>query len=175
MSSRDRVILPPGSADPVEDQIARLARDHGDALVRYAFLLTRDADDAQDAVQAVLARLLANPTRPQNLKAYARKAVLNEVQDIHRKTKRRARLGNLARRTGVEPDPAYGEIERLSVWEALGLLSERHRAVVVLHYYEDLDPAEVARILECSPATVRSILSRARNHLRHILEKENSS
>lgn len=155
----------------MEDDLARFARTQGDALVRYAFLLTRDADDAQEAVQAVMARLLATTNRPQNLKAYARKAVLNEVHDMHRRA-RRARLATFAGRAGVEPDPATRAIERSIVWQALGQLSDRHRAAVVLHYYEDLDHVEVAQVLGCSPATVRSLLSRARNHLRGVLEKE---
>jgi len=53
---------------------------------------------------------------------------------------------------------------------ALQTLSSQQRGAVVLHLYADLSTREVARILGCSPATVRVHISQARRRLRPLLE-----
>jgi RNA polymerase sigma-70 factor (ECF subfamily) len=48
----------------------------------------------------------------------------------------------------------------------LARLSERHRAVVILHDLEELSVAEIAAIVDCNELTVRSRLRDARKRLR---------
>jgi RNA polymerase sigma factor (sigma-70 family) len=56
--------------------------------------------------------------------------------------------------------------ERAALLAALRLLPPRQRAVIVLRYWEDLNDAEIAAALGCTPGTVRSQLSRALAKLR---------
>lgn len=46
------------------------------------------------------------------------------------------------------------------------LLPRQQRAVLVLRFYEDLDDAEIARHLNCSPVAVRAHASKALARLR---------
>ena len=46
------------------------------------------------------------------------------------------------------------------LWTALGQLSERRRAVLVLRYYEGLADHEIAALLSCREASVRSLARR---------------
>jgi len=62
------------------------------------------------------------------------------------------------------------ELIDLIVW-SLGRLDENQRAVVVLRDIEGMNYAQMADILGLSLGTVKSRLSRARNHLREILEE----
>jgi RNA polymerase sigma-70 factor, ECF subfamily len=55
---------------------------------------------------------------------------------------------------------------------ALARLSEKYRAVVVLHDLEELNVAEVATIVSCNELTVRSRLRDGRKQLRKLLEAE---
>ena len=59
---------------------------------------------------------------------------------------------------------AVGERDR--VWRLIGALPPRARAVLVLRYYEDLPDAEIATVLGCAEATVRSLAARAFHTLR---------
>jgi len=63
-------------------------------------------------------------------------------------------------------DPAVSDPRVLS---AIGRLSDRQRASVVLHYYADRPVKEVAEILGSTPAAVSVHLFRARKNLRDLL------
>lgn len=65
------------SRDDVEAMAGSLAQP----LIRLAYLLTGDPDEAQDVVQAVFLKPLAGDLEDvRDLGAYARRAVVNEVQ-----------------------------------------------------------------------------------------------
>jgi RNA polymerase sigma factor (sigma-70 family) len=64
----------------------------------------------------------------------------------------------------VEPAPELDEL-----WTVLAGLPERRRAALVLRYYEDLPIDEIARLLDCRPGTVSSLLNRGLADLREVL------
>ena len=71
----------------------------------------------------------------------------------------------------MQDRPTPGElgaevVERMQLWRAVVSLPARQRAVIALRYYEDLDDAAIAEILECSQATVRTHVMRALATLR---------
>jgi RNA polymerase sigma factor (sigma-70 family) len=55
------------------------------------------------------------------------------------------------------------------MWQALGRLSPERRTVLVLRFYEQLKHGEIAALLGCSAATVRSRTRRALDDLRREL------
>ena len=59
-----------------------------------------------------------------------------------------------------------------AVWAICAELPPRQRAAVVLRFYEDLDYPEIAQLLGCSEATVRSHVHRALGALRSRLAEE---
>ena len=56
--------------------------------------------------------------------------------------------------------------ERQDLWDAIGRLPRRQRAVVVLRYLEDRTEAETAQLLGCSVGTVKSQCAKALAKLR---------
>ena len=58
--------------------------------------------------------------------------------------------------------------------DALEDLSPKHRAVVVMYYYQDFSVAEISKALGCFRKTVRTRLHYARARLREILESRAS-
>lgn len=81
--------------------------------------------------------------------------------------------------TGAEaPDPAAeARLAQLSdrdeLWRAMESLSPAHREVLVLRYLTDLDEAEIARITDVPPGTVKSRLHHARAALARRLQETN--
>jgi DNA-directed RNA polymerase specialized sigma24 family protein len=90
--------------------------------------------------------------------------VVNRVKDGQRRHFRRARTdATLDLPLPVLP-PDVDE-----TWELIRRLPRTQRAVVVLHYYEDLALTEVAAVLDRPPSTVRSDHRRALEKLRKAL------
>ena len=58
---------------------------------------------------------------------------------------------------------------RAAALAALGDLSERHRAAIVLTYYEELPNAAAAEVLEMKLKAFESLLLRARGAMRRAL------
>jgi len=50
--------------------------------------------------------------------------------------------------------------------QAIASLPEKQRAAVLLHKYEEMDYAEIARVLDCSESALKSLLFRAYETLR---------
>jgi RNA polymerase sigma-70 factor (ECF subfamily) len=53
---------------------------------------------------------------------------------------------------------------------AVGTLNERQRLAVLLSKFEEMSYADIAEAMEMSPQAVKSLLSRARENLRVVLE-----
>jgi DNA-directed RNA polymerase specialized sigma24 family protein len=64
-----------------------------------------------------------------------------------------------------------GEPELDTTWDALASLRPERRAVLVLRYYADMTPDEIARALGCPAATVRTRVHRGLADLRKVLER----
>jgi RNA polymerase sigma-70 factor (sigma-E family) len=98
--------------------------------------------------------------------AYVRRAMVHTHISWWRRSRREAPLPawyDLAA-------PETGALEeRDRTFTALRQLPPRQRAVVVLRYYEDLSEADIARVLGCSPGTVKSQAARALRTLSALL------
>ncbi len=85
---------------------------------------------------------------------------------------RRERLGVRLRGEAVEATPGPALLDgRLS--RALRELPQGDREALLLRYWEDLEPAQVAEAMGCSRATMAVRLHRARLRLRRALEAGN--
>jgi RNA polymerase sigma factor (sigma-70 family) len=135
-------------------------------LVRFATGLV-GPDDAADVVADAFVRVLGSASWPDvdKQRAYLYRAVLNEVRMRHRSTmRRRARELRAFDRLVLE------DVEvRPEVLEAMSVLSTQQRAAVILTYWEDLTPGEVAGRLGVSEGSVRRHLARGRSKLREVL------
>ena len=91
----------------------------------------------------------------------------------HRGGVRREQLGErLRQRLGdtFAADPGHEVPERLSVRALLGRLAEPDREVLMLTFWEGLEPREAALVLGISPMVARARLSRARARFRELAE-----
>jgi RNA polymerase sigma-70 factor (sigma-E family) len=156
-----------------DERFTAFVREHTQALLKTAYLLTRNSGDAEELVQDTLAWLY--PRWPQvegaeHQLAYVRKAVVNRyLAGRRRMSSTEVHLDPERERAGDRPvvaDRTAEVDERIALWAQLGELSERQRAAVVLRFFHDLPDDEVAGVLECRVGTVRSLISRALSALR---------
>jgi RNA polymerase sigma-70 factor (sigma-E family) len=137
-------------------------------LLRTAYLLTGNRADAEDLLQAALAKTYQAWRGIQDrgaLDGYVRRAMVN----THISWWRQRRLQEYP--TDEIPDQPVADHAtdselHDSLSRALRRLPDRMRAAVVLRYYEDMSEAEIAGILGISLGTVKSTVSRAVAKLR---------
>jgi RNA polymerase sigma-70 factor (sigma-E family) len=138
------------------------------ALLRTAYLLTRNRADAEDLVQAALAKTYQAWDRIEDRGAvdgYVRRAMVN----THISWWRRRRVEEYPTDDipeQVVADHAGDSELQDTLRRAIERLPQRMRAAVVLRYYEDMSEAEIAQALGVSQGTVKSTVSRAVAKLR---------
>jgi RNA polymerase sigma-70 factor, ECF subfamily len=78
---------------------------------------------------------------------------------------------NVVEKSGLMPTRQLDNVELMErVQVALLDLNERQRMAVLLHRFEGMSYADIGAAMELSPQAVKSLLSRARENLREILE-----
>jgi RNA polymerase sigma-70 factor (sigma-E family) len=131
-------------------------------MVRLAFLLTGDRSASEDLVQDSFTRLQGRWEMVDDPSAYLRVAVVNACRAHHRRQRReRAHF----------PDLVLDAVSRETpmMLDALAKLPYRQRAALVLRYWEDRSEREIAEVLGCRPATVRSHVRRGLESLREVI------
>jgi RNA polymerase sigma-70 factor (sigma-E family) len=143
--------------------VTALYREHAARLTRLAVAMLADRPAAEDVVQEAfcgLYRRWSHLSDPAKSLPYVRSAVLNGCRSVIR---HRSRQGG---RTTAEPAAASAEYDALvgeehrAVLRAVRALPRRQREALMLRYFADLDPPEIARAMGISPGTVKSTLSR---------------
>ncbi len=151
-----------------------------DTVYRVALTRMRSPCDAEDVVQDVFVSLMRTTKSfedDEHLKAWLITATVNRCRSLARApwAKRASLDEELAERRlryGAEADAAYRHAREHPLWEAVDNLPDDMRCAFYLHYVEGYPTADIARLMNCKPATVRSWLHRARKTLRLDLEKE---
>jgi RNA polymerase sigma factor (sigma-70 family) len=137
-------------------------RQHRVGLLRLAYLMSGSHDVSEDAVQSAFASAHERWGQIEDPVPYLKRAVVNIIKDGQR---RHFRI--LARTPERPPVALPPEVDE--TWARLAGLPWIQRAVVVLHYYEDLPLTDVAAVLDRPAATVRSDHRRALDKLRKAL------
>jgi len=139
------------------------------ALLRTAYLVCGDRDQAEDVLQTALAKLYLSWDKVRDrgaIDAYVRRIVVNETTSAWRRPwHRRERATDRLAETAVHHDQ-YDDGGSAALWDVVRSLPPRARAVVVLRYYEQLSEAETAQALGISVGTVKSQSNRALRMLR---------
>jgi len=159
--------VPPHLYPVADEELVLLVRSHEAALLRLAYLLSRDSARAEDLVQDTLLRVLRrwrSAGAPDHAFAYARRVLINEFLAWRRLRSASELLGPVE--DAKVPDHADQLADRELMWRLLGAVQPRARTVLILRYYEQLSDAEIAAMLGCRQATIRSISARALQALR---------
>ena len=154
------------------DRIAfeRFVAEHGDRLLRAAYGLCGDWQQAEDLVQQALTTLARRwPAVSDSPLGYAYRCLTRANIDRWRALRRRPAVVLLdphdLAAVGPTSDPAAVE-DHLVVLAALRALPRHQRAILVLRYLDDLSEADTAAALGISVGAVKSGAARGLARLR---------
>lgn len=157
-------------------------------IARHIRSLVRDASDAEDLTQETLLRAheqLASLGEPAALGVWLYRIATRVCYDHLRRAGR-----SPLRDDGTDGESAGRAVERIAnegldveqlvdhaAMSACGerlldTLPDGYRAVLLLHDLQGLTSAEIARLLRCTPGSVKIRLHRARRRFREALQRE---
>lgn len=147
-----------------------------DKLAALAAALTGNRHDAQDVLSDTLVTLWrkrALVAKADNVDAYGRRVLttrfLNDKAAAKSRNRLLLRLASTAGPvTADQPADAIDEVDL--VRRALAQIPSKERTALVLRYYLDLSDRDIAAVMGCSGAAVRSYLSRGRTRLTSLID-----
>jgi RNA polymerase sigma factor (sigma-70 family) len=156
----------PGVATAEQSTTVDLAAFYESEFPRLSGALTLycgDRELAAELAQEAMARLCRHWDRVQHLDSpagWVHRVGMNLANSAFRRARRRPPTTSPEAAAG--PDAASAFAVRAAVAE----LPRRQRTAVILRYFVDLPVAEVARLMRCSPGTVKALTSQAIANLR---------
>ena len=172
-------IREPSESD-IENEVLGFFADFGEKLYNTAFLMCRNAADAEDLVMRTLESAAQkifqyDQTRP----AFPWLCgILTNCYRMHLRGKGRNALDFMSEPpevADVRPDPAE-TLVRMSdanaVHEAVARLPERYRTLIVLRYFDDLTVPQIAATTGITEGSVKRLLHGAKEIMRGILAQE---
>jgi len=148
-------------------------------IYRLLLRLTHDPQTAADLLQETYIRAFEHIDSFQGASSLSTWVYRIAVNEAGQHFRRRGRYERMLREDAPRPGEADegGQAAagaRLDVREALTRLPEEERTLIVLKYFEGLDYARMAEVLDKPAGTVASGLNRARRMLQDLLEDQSA-
>lgn len=156
----------------VRKELERSVHDYTTSLRRYALVLTRNSDAAEDLVQDTLLKAIAASESWEpgtDLRVWMFRIMHNTHVSERRRHQVRERAKPLLPKPVDTSDPTT-RIELQQVLDALDQLPDSQRQPIALIALQEMSYAEAARVLDLPLGTFYSRIGRGRAALRQIVE-----
>lgn len=145
--------------------------DYSDNIFRFILKQTRDKMLAEDIVQETFVKVWEKHREIQavKIKSYLFTTAYHLMIDALKKEKRTTEITNNEYNTSTENTHQF-DIQRV-LHEALNLLPEIQKSVILLRDYEGYHYDEIAQITDLSESQVKVYIFRARQALKNYIQK----
>lgn len=153
---------------------SRLYDQYATDVLRVCYFYLSDREKAEDVCQDVFVRLMTTHPllQPGREKSWLLKVALNRCRDLWRGAwLKRVILGGPTFELIPAPDEFSRRDDQQAMMAAINQLPATFKEVILLHYYQGMNIAEIAQMLELPEGTISSRLSRGRKKLESILLK----
>ena len=153
---------------------ARLYDQYATDVLRVCYFYLSDREKAEDVCQDVFVRLMTTHPllQPGREKSWLLKVALNRCRDLWCGAwLKRVILGGPTFELIPAPDEFSRRDDQQAMMAAINQLPATFKEVILLHYYQGMNIAEIAQMLELPEGTISSRLSRGRKKLESILLK----
>jgi RNA polymerase sigma factor (sigma-70 family) len=165
-----------------------LVDNYQDRVFNTAIGIVQNAEDAEDVAQEVFIQVFRSIhafKAESKLSTWIYRITTTRALDLLRSRKSKKRFGFLQRLFGDGNEPlhelpdfnhpgvAMDRKENASkLFKAISQLPENQKTAFTLHKLEDLSYQEISNIMQTSVPAIESLMHRAKQNLRKILEKE---
>lgn len=156
MSETEKLVMKAKKGD--RESLAQLIKSIKEILYKTAFTYLKNRDGALDAFSETSYRIcerINSLKKPEAFKSWAMSILVNICREQIRKNKNVVFLSN-EDMPSDEYETDDSSIMSIDIARALDSLCKKHREVLILRYYSDLEVKEIARILGISEGTVKS-------------------
>lgn len=158
-----------------EEALMRLMNTYGDGIKRMCCVYLKDLHMAEDAAQETFIKAFSHIDKLLegaigNERAWLSRIAINTCKDMLRSPWQRI----LDRRRSIEELPLAASSsceDSLALTDAISRLPQKHRDIVLLHYYQGLNLRICAKVLDISAPTATRRLAQAQKRLRTDLER----
>ena len=167
----DRVAFSAFKSSPSPESLIRLLRAHQERVHRLCFQVLRRAQDAEDAAQEVLIRIVDGVRKindPDAFRRWVYRVSLNSALEAARKASRRRTHESRAAMKDPPREP-LDEDSRRALFEAISRLDDGPRSLLLEHYFEGETLGSLASREGVSAQAVSKRLDRAREEVRRAL------
>ena len=176
--NRVRKKNPAGPAAPESAELfEKIACENKKAVFAVAYAKLRNTHDAEDVMQEVFIEAHGKFQRlrnPNGIGAWLYKATIYRCGDHFRKSSRRRKRERTFAET-AQDNPSTGAQARDgagdAVIEAIGLLPEKYRQILMLKHFAELSYAEISKTTGLSESVIGNRLQAAKKKLRERLTK----
>ena len=156
----------------MQKRVEKVVLDSYKSMYRIARTFVGNEKEAFDIVQDSVykaARSTEKVKSQRYIRTWVYKIVLERSMDFLMKNQKEISLEELfdVYEWGIE-----GHHQNLDMKRVLGILSDRERAVIILHYFEGRELEEIGMILNANMGTVRSLLYRSLENLETEMGKD---
>ena len=163
-----------------KEQFMELYEEHSDAIYRHCFFRTYSKEKAQEFTQETFLRAwnyIRDKRDIANMKALLYRIATNLCIDEYRK-KREDSLDRLMEDAHM-PEPSNRSHEDMQtgvllaqVKDVMSTMAEETQQLLIMRYIDDMDPKEIAKVLNISPNYVSVKLHRAVQELKGLIINE---
>ncbi len=144
---------------------------YSDNIYRFILKNMKDTEKARDIIQDSFEKLWmrVETVNFEKAKSYLFSIAYHTMIDIHRKESRQTALES-SHTNKLSHNEQYSDLNEI-LHEAINLLPESQRAVIMLRDYEGYSYEEIAEITNLSEAQVKVYIYRGRMYLKNYLVK----
>jgi RNA polymerase sigma-70 factor (ECF subfamily) len=150
-------------------------------MLHIAYSVLQNQADAEDAVQNAFISIAMNMDKideaiSDKTEAYIYIITKNKARDLIRAAKRRIQYDDIDDHYDLSDDSFMQELTSQSqysnILDCIYRMDDIYREMLILHYINNMSAKEISRTLNIALNTVRSRISRGKQMLKEILERE---
>ena len=154
-----------------------IVKKYENLVFSVCFKYLRNKELSEDVSQDVFLKVYGNLSKLQNpkqLKSWMMRIAVNSCADQYKKRKKAQTISEkISLELKIEKEEVSNEDPRMDLLrEAIELLNENDKDLIMLHYFSDMRASEIAEEFQINESTIKMRLKRTRDKVMKIIHEK---